>query len=205
MNKLQPVLAQTIAWCSQQDFLADPVNSLRTPKLRPASFAYAETVAQRQALVEHLAETRLRIMRSEGRFRPLPAHHLAGGRLLLYDPDRNTFDNGALVESYGYFDWDNLPPWDTWLSYVRDQTREKQAQRGNQEDDGFQSYLVSWVPSSLLERVDAGVRGNGDGCLRWANQLDSPLARRITRLEETGSERPVSVYRRLAAKLTFRR
>lgn len=202
MNELRPVLAQTIAWCNNQDFRSDPVNSLRTRELKPVSFTYAETLAQRQALVEALAEKRLRLMRSAGRFRPLPARHLAGGRLLLYDPDRNTYDSGALVESYGYFDWDNLPPWDTWVSYLRDEARERAARKDSEPGGSFLGYLVSWVPSPLVEQADAGVRGNADGCLMWARDLDSPLARKLAAIEESSPGGKLSVYRRLAARLT---
>ena len=40
--------------------------------------------------------------------------------LLAYDPDGNLCDGWAGTVTYGFFDVDNIPPWDTWLVYVHE-------------------------------------------------------------------------------------
>jgi hypothetical protein len=39
---------------------------------------------------------------------------LTGGRLLAYFPDNNLACGVAEVESQGFFDTNNIPPYDTW-------------------------------------------------------------------------------------------
>lgn len=34
---------------------------------------------------------------------------------MTYFPDENTSDGGAETITQGYFDGDNVPPWDTWV------------------------------------------------------------------------------------------
>lgn len=198
-------LGQTIAWCAGRDLVPDPSspsNSLRTEELKPQFFVLAESVAERQALVDDLVEKRVKLLRRQGSLRVLPARDLAGGRLLLYDPERNPWDSASFVASFGFFDWDNLPPWDTWVAYVHDEDRESQAQRAGVDPPPFTSFLVSWVPPELIERADAGVRANPPDCALWASDLDIPLARRLEAVgAEDGGWLP-NAYRRLAARLS---
>jgi len=37
------------------------------------------------------------------------------GDLLCFKPFETLSDGAASVASVGYFDWDNTPPWDTWV------------------------------------------------------------------------------------------
>ena len=204
MNPFRYTLAQTVAWCAGRDLVSTNAESLRTPELSPPSFAYAETFEQRREMVEELAEKRLKLLRLQGRYRVLPARDLSGGRLVLYDPDLNRFDSTSLVESYGYFNWDNLPPWDTWVAYVRDEEREREARRAGDEEAGFDSYLAAWAPPRYLELAAAGVRANAEGCLLWASDLGTPTAKRLETLE--GGDRGLfGAYRRLTSRLSPQR
>jgi hypothetical protein len=72
------------------------------------------------------------------------------GRLLLYNPTENLADSAAQFSSNGFFDADNVPPWDIWVSFS-DWT------------------LVSWVPPTLIEAVQMGIDANPENCIRWAN------------------------------------
>jgi hypothetical protein len=40
---------------------------------------------------------------------------LLGGRLMVYFPDAALADGAAEVQSRGFFDVHNTPPWDTWI------------------------------------------------------------------------------------------
>ncbi len=63
----------------------------------------------------------------------------------------------------GFFDVNNVPPWDTWVCYL-------------------DRYLVSWVPPVLEELASAGIRVNPEECIQWAtpafvNSLINPDVR----------------------------
>src|SRR5262249_31379997 len=114
-------LAETIAWCGQRGAVDSPRDGLRTPALRPAALDESRThcrYAWRTApycstIVEALAGERERLLRSGGIYPDHSIEDLAGGRLLAYYPDTNLFDGAAEEESGGFFDVDNIPPWDT--------------------------------------------------------------------------------------------
>ena len=76
--------------------------------------------------------------------------HDRGGRLLAYVPAENLADGAAQYASDGFFDVNNVPPWDVWIDFS-DRT------------------LVSWVPCCLAEPVQAGIDVNPEGCIRWAD------------------------------------
>ncbi len=204
LGSFRASLAQTITWCAGRELVPDPSNpsnSLRTPELSPDLFAHAETAEERQEQVDDLVEKRLKLLRWQGKYRILPARDLAGGRLLLYDPAQNPWDSAGFVESFGFFDWDNLPPWDTWVAYVRDREREREARKGGGESVPYTSYLVAWVPPDLIERADAGIKANPPECATWADELDTPLARRLNNLGAGERGWLPQTYRRLTSRL----
>jgi hypothetical protein len=67
--------------------------------------------------------------------------------------------------SLGYFDVDNVPPWDTWILMLG-------------------KYLLSWVPPRLARLVQEGLDENPEPCILWAN--DPSLSKE--RIEETLGE-----------------
>jgi hypothetical protein len=71
------------------------------------------------------------------------------GRLLFYWPYENLADGASEYSSNGFFDVNDAPPWDTWISF--------DAKR-----------LVSWVPSVLVPLAQAGIDANAAECIRWA-------------------------------------
>jgi hypothetical protein len=129
--------------------LAQLQSQLRTPTLRPAfaldefgsdmswAEAVAEVVAKRSQLVSLTSP---------------PEHGAAeaGGRLLLYVPSENLADGAAQYSSNGFFDVNNVPPWDIWVAFS-------------------ERTLVSWVPTALVELTQKGIDVNPEGCIRWAD------------------------------------
>jgi len=73
----------------------------------------------------------------------------------------------------GFFDFENVPPWDTWICYVA----------GKGVNDArwhpFDAYLLSWVPVSLVDLVTAGIDANPEGCICWARDLDKEFVRQL--------------------------
>jgi hypothetical protein len=161
-------LAETIHWCRKRASKENPAGSLRTPALKPGSLGghgeeslpAGRKHAWRQAAVEGLANSRRELLAKEGfGYWRLP-DGLGGGKLVLYEPDRNLFDGGAEASSEGFFDANSVPPWDTWVCYLA-------------EDPGT---LVAWVPPALLAKAGAGVAANPEGCLSWAAEAKVELA-----------------------------
>src|SRR5262249_9402333 len=109
-----------------------------------ADYSPAKTeslVAQREAAlrgqrpqhVAHLAEQRAVLVHDQRLAIPDLILPLARESLLAYFPDENLSDGAAAVASDGYFDYDNIPPWDTWVVYV-----------------AADHLLLSWVPDALV-------------------------------------------------------
>ncbi|MGB2642636.1 MAG: hypothetical protein WBG02_14805 [Candidatus Acidiferrum sp.] len=125
--------------------------------LRSAAFrSYAASLFQpgenRTELVERLAEQRVSLLREINAYPPEVSSDLAGGRLLVYEPDFNVVDGASQYTSKGYFDEQDAPPWDTWVCY-------------------FDRHLISWVPASLLGLVQAGIEVNPVDCIRFVEEV----------------------------------
>jgi len=68
-------------------------------------------------------------------------------------PDSNLFCGAAEDETEGFFDIDNVPPWDTWVAYF---TASK-----------MNSCLISWIPPQFVELVSRGIYVNPEECIVW--------------------------------------
>jgi hypothetical protein len=73
----------------------------------------------------------------------------AGGRLLAYYPHENLACGAARYSSGGFFDDNNVPPWDLWVEFSED-------------------TLVSWVPPALVDVAQMGIEVNPEECIHWA-------------------------------------
>jgi len=137
---------------------ADDPRMLRSVELNRSGFPVP--ILSRQGAVERVCTQRTTLLASVGQT-PIPASLLPSGRLLLYDPDLNLFCGGAENATNGFFDVNNVPPGDFWIAYIV----EAKAQ------DTYGSYLLSWIPTSLVDLVDKGVQANPEQCIAWADRL----------------------------------
>ncbi len=128
---------------------------LRSSILQPQPFTWPQTEEERMRIVETVAEKRADELRRQQRYPPRFVNDLHEGRLLLYAPDENLCDGAAEYSSLGFFDVNNIPPWDTWICF-------------------FQQYLVSWVPPQLLELAGIGIDVNPELCILWAPEAGLP-------------------------------
>lgn len=78
-----------------------------------------------------------------------------GGRLLLYFPDAELSDGAAETETGGFFDVENVPPWDTWIALFRDEDA----------DVSFAECLIGWVPQEFVALAGRGIRVNPEECI----------------------------------------
>ncbi len=153
-------LGETIVWCNSSLNVDDPQGSLRSSELLPPVLApdpgsSVSDVLQARSFALRLGRTR-------------PASSLEGGFLLCYEPDQNLADGAAAFSSKGYFDDDNVPPWDTWIAYATEQ--------------GRHGFLVSWVPPAFKKLADEGLVVNPEQCI-WdlqgsGTQLEAALKAR---------------------------
>lgn len=152
-------VAETVAWCSSRANPSDPCRSLRSNEIkgRDLENSYLDCVkwvAQRRKVA--VASVPL----------PVPNRELCGGRLLLYFPDADLCDGAAEMESRGFFDAFNTPPWDTWVGFVSEY---------GHSDPSYASYLVAWIPSVFLDDAAAGVVVNPEECIQWLDDSDVAL------------------------------
>lgn len=150
-----------MAWCSPRAKPSDPASSLRSDQLRPwvlepdratTVLRVLESRASTDAIVRAAAPARGR-------------DDLGDGRLLLYFPDENLADGAAEAATGGFFDVENVPPWDTWIGLFRDESADKSSA----------DYLVSFVPGDFVASVNRGLRVNPEECILWLADSCVPL------------------------------
>jgi hypothetical protein len=186
ITHFQQRLQETRAWCASQDWSVNPAEGLRTAFLCPSEQASIEqtfhdygefwkkTPQHRQEIVEYLAFKRATLLQQQGIPCPQFAKHLSGGRLLAFTPDGTLSDGAATVATQGFFDWDNMAAWDTWIWYVtNDPVNNLPWWRG------CDSFLLTWVPTVLVKVVEAGIDVNPEECIRWASDLDTAFIRQL--------------------------
>ena len=123
-------------------------NILRSESLRPDFGAQCyDSAYPWTAAVAHVVANRAALLRQNSSKNSTA--DVAHGRLLLYDPDENLADGAAEYSSSGFFDSNNVPPWDIWVGMAN-------------------RTLVSWVPPVLVEAAQMGIDANPESCIRWA-------------------------------------
>jgi uncharacterized protein (TIGR02996 family) len=165
-------LAEAVSLCS-----AD-LTPIRTWELEPRSLIGQSTWAgwpdpaspDWPALALELALARRRLLARGGRAPTRLLPHLAGGRLVLFDPLTEPSDRRTHHESKGFFDAHGAPPWDVWVLFVGEPA----------PGAGAGGYLLAWVPPAWLHWAAEGMRANPeDRCLVWAQQTSTPFLRRL--------------------------
>jgi len=162
-------LTEAIVWCTASGSLSNPEASLRTCEptiLIPPRDQVFGVCSSRSMSLWHSA-----------RGNPPAVTDLCGGRLVAYFPSFNLADGAAAAESKGFFDVDNIPPYDTWVWMVQCVSRVEYADRTTSEMEA--SYLVAWVPPDFIALADAGIRANPESCIRWLEELDDDFVRSL--------------------------
>jgi hypothetical protein len=196
-------LAEAIAWCAARAGTGEPGDVLWAPALRPpgigerppwAAMPAASRppwlrdfpVHERTGIVEELARARAEALDASGRAPMASAEDLAGGRLVLVEPDSSVDDGASEHVSRGFFDVGDMPAWDTWVCYVLDPGRAAATERWRAAgagpsagEIGFGDYLVAWVPPVLVDLVDKGIDYNPVECITWADAVDTAFTRRL--------------------------
>jgi hypothetical protein len=164
-------LTDAIAWCTVSGSLSDPATSLRTCKPELEDLLCQSSQVFRVGL-----KRSDRLWKSGRRDRPAVSD-LCGGRLVAYFPSDNLADGWAETQSKGFFDVDNIPPYDTWVWMVRNVTRREYEDHTTGEIEA--NYLVAWVPPDFIELAEAGIEANPEGCIMWLDELDDDFVRSL--------------------------
>jgi len=163
-------LNDAIIWCSKAQPTNDLSQILRSDELAPWWWSNG-----RLELISRFG--RQRRFQLDDRHEKIPAHSLAGGRLLIYIPDQAISDGLSQYATNGFFNIDSSPPWDTWVAYLY----EYDENSVDGSDITHLDYLVSWIPPTYLELADKGVRANIEGCLAWFDDMKYGAARQLLR------------------------
>jgi hypothetical protein len=134
-------------WKQIRDSLGPMEHTLRSTELKPGFGLdeFGDDAVWAQSVTEVVAQ-RSRLTAGT----PAERGDLnVGGRLLLYSPSENLACGAAKASSNGFFDVNNVPPWDIWIDFS-------------------EGTLVSWVPPALLDVAQMGIDTNPEECIRWA-------------------------------------
>lgn len=173
LRAFRSALAAAVVWTQERP--QRPRGAMRSAALRPplAQPPWVPSMQERREEVERLVRAREARLRATGGWPDVAeAYELAGGRLLLYAPDDTLAGGSAEGASEGLLGPYNRPGWDGWLHYAVDGIPPGSWR-------SFRSYLVCYVPPSLLVAAEAGVRAQAGECLAWADDMDLPFARRL--------------------------
>lgn len=167
-------LSETIAWCNEHIVPEDPVGSLRTKGLRPPGLKLCHRFnIDLHDVVQAIADERASSLQYWLKTHSLPAG-LANGHLLICTSAQESIPDGAVTElSKGFYDDDDMPPWDTWLCYLYDDEILSNGKIYRCE------YLVSWVPPEFIDLANIGVEKHFLDCMTWATDADTPFTRQL--------------------------
>jgi hypothetical protein len=156
-------LAQTIFWCAPRANKVNPATSLRTAELRPRLLE-----ENRSSAVNTVVYARELYGGADIRKATIP-RNLGGGRLLIYFPNNDLACGAAAQETKGFFDINNVPPWDTWVAYCQDE---------QENIDSFDTeYLIAWIPPEFVHLANEGIGVNPEQCILWLSDTSVELAK----------------------------
>lgn len=161
---MSQVLRESMDWCSRPSVIR---SGFRTVQLEPPAALLQDPVGYSldhgpERLVEVVAilcAARRELLST------VPAPHGSGapGRVLVSTAiQESVVDGASAAASAGWFDGNDLPPWDTWLGYARVNTR--------RFTDRF--ALFAFVPDTRTEVVMRGMKVNPVDCIEWATEAD---------------------------------
>jgi hypothetical protein len=162
------------AWCAAKADLTRPKDCLRDERLKP----------------QLLPPSRLDAVDDVRRSRRLYSDRhvsadldsvVAGGRLIAYSPDFNLACGMSEVETKGYFDVNNTPPWDTWVALL-DAPNAKH----------WETSLIAWVPAPFVPLVQAGINVIPECCVMWLDDCPVSLQRLWEEVSMAEQEEPRS-------------
>jgi len=166
-ERVNPALGK---WAEQQRIEKWPetlTSLLRSPQLNAPSLTDARSFAKQQAIVDQVASERAKLLRENGRYPKDVVPDLAGGRPLLHDPNGTDWSGSSFNASSGLLDGGDAPPWDTWITLIREE----------HPGPEWNVFVVAWIPPTLIDVVEEGIRCCAMPCTDWAENVDTAFTR----------------------------
>jgi hypothetical protein len=153
--------------------------ALRSPKSNPGDCVFSTSQSQKSELsferwkAKEIERLRLAVdMVVQGRPRGQIGNNqrpnLHSGRFLLYDPFYAGGDGLAEVNSEGFFDIDDCPPWDTFVTFVEAGST---AVLGNFEFRTQRDGILCWIPRRAVSFAQAGINVTPLPSLSWVEMV----------------------------------
>jgi hypothetical protein len=157
-NQFEHLLKQTILWCETRIDTDSPRTCLRSLELRPdlESLQYKDDDIwiYPQLVDEVIHKRQLQFASSAISSRPERGHQ-STGRLLLVAQDYSNHNNLTSHLTGGFFDYNDVPPWDTWVILI-------------------EGILVCWIPGEFRAMVHEAMQYEAMGILAWTDDLPEP-------------------------------
>ncbi len=155
-------LHETALWCS---FTEPTIVGFRSDLLRPPAPLLDDPVgflidrghASVGNAVADLCRRRRKLLRLK-----TPGPEIPGRVLVTTAIEESVVDGAASASSSGWFDSNDLPPWDTWFAYARLNTR-----RFTERET-----LFAFVPRFWEAAAEQGMSVNPVDCIEWATEED---------------------------------
>lgn len=172
LDELLVSLREAIAFCSARETEGELRTAFRTPALNPGLSAEPRsdpvdwTIGR--APVERVIKARRHFLPpgvQTDRFGPGPVQ----GRLILFEAGVELFEGLGADETRGFVDEADTPSWDTWVAWVVEK-------RSAAESRG---HLVAWIPSTLVDLVQAAADLCTTNALRWLDEEPGALREQL--------------------------
>ena len=159
LDSFRHSLAATTAWCAAVSDASDLSRCFRSPTLQPPIDIgeHTDSIDLIQNAVQHVIDCRFTYFATAG---TEDASGTSTGRLLAFYPRVTIFDGFAAIESDGFYDPANVPPWDTWVCFVDD-------------------FLISFVPRRFTVNAECGIITNAEECIVWLRDVDHPFVHEL--------------------------
>lgn len=83
------------------------------------------------------------------------------GRLFGFYVRYTFFDGVSEIETDGFIDDTNTPPWDSWVCMVDE-------------------LLISWIPPAVVDDVQRAIEFNAEECITWLSDVaDDPFVAQL--------------------------
>ena len=144
-------LSITKLWCKTQLGKGTPTNTLRPLELSPHIDIrdYNVGIVRKKEEIKRLNFIKTTLIENQD----LTLCDTQG-KILVFYPELSLNDGLMSIESEGFIDEDDCPPWATWFYYSPEI-----------DDDG--SRLYCWIPQAFIHIVDSAMESDQYSCLRW--------------------------------------
>jgi len=135
-------MSVTAAWCVTQYNYGDLSAAFRSDEIKPEqdirdfSVPLKSKVNAVAKLVKSREETCLE-----------NKHNINKGRVIIFFPERSLADGILSLETKGFFDENDMLPWDTWFYYGKEKF----------DLDDEEEFLLAWIPEGNCEMVSAAL------------------------------------------------